>query len=141
MKKILYPLFLIASLSACADEKNWPPNKVEVKGRETEVFRHGSKEAWGYEKYQDDSFVVVHPKEVREHAPLYVVLHSAGHNVWTALQCTAQVGNHDIYHTPEDHFGLYLDCRANARDWWWGGMHPRFPDTVERNSGWRTQAD
>jgi pimeloyl-ACP methyl ester carboxylesterase len=36
------------------------------------------------------------------------------------LACTTKVGNHDIYHSPQDFFALYLDCRANKGDWWWG---------------------
>ena len=56
----------------------------------------------------------------RPDAPLYVVLHSAGHDVHSCLACTTKVGNHDIYHSPQDFFALYLDCRANKGDWWWG---------------------
>jgi poly(3-hydroxybutyrate) depolymerase len=63
---------------------------------------------------------VLHPKEKRDKAPLYVVLHSAGHDVQSCLACTSTVGNHDIYRSPPDFFALYLDCRANKGDWWWG---------------------
>lgn len=135
MLKFVYLLWLASVLPLIASEKNWPPSQVEVMGRETEVFRHGSREGWGYSKYQEDTFVVVHPKVARENAPLYVVLHSAGHDVWSAIKCTDQVGNHDIYRSPDDFYALYLDCRANAGDWWWGGMHPRVGDTMEKNAG------
>jgi len=51
------------------------------------------------------------------------VFHSAGHDVYSAIGCTVYPGYHDIYHTPADMYGLYLDCRCNAeRDWWWGGI-------------------
>ena len=63
---------------------------------------------------------MLHPKQARPNAPLYVVLHSAGHDVHSCLACTTKVGNHDIYHSPPDFFALYLDCRANKGDWWWG---------------------
>ena len=59
-------------------------------------------------------------QQARANAPLYVVLHSAGHDVHSCLACTSKVGNHDIYHAPKDFFALYLDCRANKGDWWWG---------------------
>lgn len=105
-------------------EKKWAPTKVEVKDRKTEVFRHGIQAEWGYKGQQTDSFIVVHPKEERKNAPLYVVLHSAGHDVWKAINCTKQIGNHDIYRSPDNFYALYLDCRANKRDWWWGGRNP-----------------
>ncbi|MBT3380805.1 MAG: hypothetical protein HN742_01455 [Lentisphaerae bacterium] len=135
MKSFVRALLLVVALQLHAGDKNWPPAKVEIAGRTTEVFRHGPRKEWGYRKYQDDTFIVVHPKIDREQAPLYVVLHSAGHSVWSAVKCTAQVGNHDIYRSPDDFYALYLDCRANKGDWWWGGMHPRVADSMEKNSG------
>jgi len=137
MKRLNRYLLTLAVLTCSlgAADKNWPPTQIEVQGRTTDVFRHGPREEWGYTKYQDDSFVVVHPKVSRSNAPLYVVLHSAGHDVWAAVRCTAQVGNHDIYHPPENFYALYLDCRANKGDWWWGGWNPRVSGTKERNSG------
>ena len=116
-----------------AEATDWPPTQVEVQGRTTEVFRHGTQAEWGYSRPQDDTFVVVHPKVARTNAPLYVVLHSAGHDVWSAVKCTAEVGNHDIYHSPDNFYALYLDCRANRGDWWWGGTNPR--DAGKKNSG------
>ena len=80
---------------------------------------------WGYEVPQTDTFVVIHPELPKKGSPLYVVLHSAGHDVFSAVKCTKQVGNHDIYHSPADFYALYVDCRANKGDWWWGGMHAR----------------
>jgi acetyl esterase/lipase len=103
--------------------------------RELEVFHHGVKPAWGYAAPQEDTFVVIHPKEARENAPLYVVLHSAGHDVLSCVKCTAQVGNHDIYHSPDDFFALYVDCGANRGDWWWGGMHANDAGLTAKNSG------
>ena len=92
----------------------------EFTGRKLEVFQHGSRKEWGYAEPQRDTFLVLHPKQARANAPLYVVLHSAGHDVHSCLACTTKVGNHDIYHSPQDFFALYLDCRANKGDWWWG---------------------
>src|SRR5581483_8869099 len=108
---------------ARAEEASWPPVKQkdsEFTGRKLEVFQHGTRKEWGYAEPQRDTFLVLHPKEARANAPLYVVLHSAGHDVHSCLACTAKVGNHDIYHAPPDFFALYLDCRANKGDWWWG---------------------
>ena len=126
---------------------DWTPTKKQiagvpkakglaVKGRTLEVFQHGVKAEWGYDKPQTDSFVVVHPKaKPKSAAPLYVVLHSAGHDVWSCVRCTGKVGNHDIYHSPDDHYALYLDCLANRGDWWWGGMYARNAQLTKLNSG------
>jgi pimeloyl-ACP methyl ester carboxylesterase len=118
---MLAGLVLLSCLSCGADE--WAlekaPEQVHL-GRKLEVFTNGVKAAWGYAKPQRDTFFVLHPKQPQENAPLYVVLHSAGHDVNACLKCTLTPGNHDIYHAPEDFFALYLDCRANRGDWWWG---------------------
>ena len=52
----------------------------------------------------------MHPKEMKGggKVPLYVVLHSAGHDVHSCLKCTTTIGNHDIYHAPADFFAVYL---------------------------------
>lgn len=109
----------------------WSPRKEserEHMGRALEVFKHGVKAEWGYAAPQEDTFFVLHPKDERKGAPLYVVLHSAGHDVNSCLQCTLTPGNHDIYHAPEDFYALYLDCRANKGDWWWGIQSYKGPD-------------
>ena len=114
--------FAVAT-GAHAQGTSWPPERQkesEFTGRKLETFRHGSKEGWGYAAPQRDTFLVLHPKRARSKAPLYVVLHSAGHDVHSCLACTAEAGNHDIYHAPPDFFALYLDCKANEGDWWWG---------------------
>ena len=116
-------LVLAFAAAASADTTPWRPEKQEESvftGRKLEVFTHGVKQEWGYAAPQRDTFLVLHPKQARANAPLYVVLHSAGHDVHSCLECTKTVGNHDIYHSPEDFFALYLDCRANKGDWWWG---------------------
>ena len=96
----------------------------ELCGRKLELFSAPSCPAWGYAEPQTDSFAVIHPEKTAAGAryPLYVVFHSAGHDLYSALACTWQAHNHDIYKTPSGMFGLYLDCRRNeAQDWWWGG--------------------
>lgn len=122
-------LAFVSSLVFAAD--SWAPQKASEKdhlGRKLEVFTNGVKEAWGYAKPQADTFFVLHPKQPCKNAPLYVVLHSAGHDVNSCLQCTLTPGNHDIYHSPEDFYALYLDCRANKGDWWWGIQTYKGPD-------------
>ena len=121
----------------------WPPGEPSsskiFNDRKTETFRHGVRKEWGYDTPQEDSLVVIHPRNTpANNAPLYVVLHSAGHDVFSCVDCTKTVGNHDIYRSPDDHYALYLDCRKNRRDWWWGGMHPRDKGLKERNSGGST---
>ena len=106
-----------------------------INHRPVEVFQHGVRPEWGYKQPQQDTFIVVHPKNPRPNAPLYVVLHSAGHDVVSCLKCTRTVGNHDIYRSPDDFYALYLDCRANKGDWWWGGMHLGDAGMTQRNGG------
>jgi predicted esterase len=125
MTKLLAAAFLILAgfLPSSALAAEWPPVKTqegEFTGRTLDTYQHSVREAWGYAAPQTDTFLVLHPKEQQKQAPLYVVLHSAGHDVHSALKCTAQVGNHDIYRSPDDFFALYVDCRANKGDWWWG---------------------
>lgn len=123
---LLVALVLTAAApTARAQEAKWPPEKTkesEFTGRKLHTYQHGTKKEWGYAEAQKDTFLVLHPKEAKAGAPLplYVVLHSAGHDVNSCLACTTKVGNHDIYHAPQAFYALYLDCRANKGDWWWG---------------------
>ena len=141
MQKSFHLVLLVAILPV-VQAADWPPGKPSsskvFNGRKTETFRHGVSPQWGYKVAQEDAFVVVHPKLSRKNAPLYVVLHSAGHDVFSCVNCTKTVGNHDIYRSPDDHYALYLDCRKNRNDWWWGGMHRGDKGLRERNSGGET---
>ncbi len=138
MKITSIALLLFASISLRAEE--WAPIKDQTKdttvnGRAMETFQHGVKPEWGYAAPQQDTFIVVHPAADRANAPLYVVLHSAGHDVFSCVNCTKTVGNHDIYRSPDDHYALYVDCRKNMGDWWWGGMHLKDAALTAKNSG------
>ena len=98
-------------------------NTVTFVGRTLDYYHHGSDPAWGAKNpAQEDAFAVLYPKDgARENAPLYVVLHSAGHSLQTCLDCLPKRHNHDIYTPPDDFYALYVDCRANSKtDWWWG---------------------
>ncbi len=103
--------------------KNDPSDSGILCGRKLKLFSHESGEEFGYKKPQTDTFALIFPKDYddKKAYPLTVVFHSAGHDVYTAFSITWQDGNHDIYKTPDDSFGLYLDCRRNMNDWWWGG--------------------
>ena len=136
-------LILLWASGMAVSQPVWPPGEPSsskiFNDRKTETFRHGVRKEWGYDTPQEDSLVVIHPRNTpANNAPLYVVLHSAGHDVFSCVDCTKTVGNHDIYRSPDDHYALYLDCRKNRRDWWWGGMHPRDRGLKERNSGGST---
>ena len=94
-------------------------------GRRIEFFSHDSGAEWGYDTPRRDSFAVIHPKDERPGVryPLYVVFHSAGHDLFSCINCMRNKGDHDIYHTPEDSFAVVPDCLANSSsDWWWGGL-------------------
>ncbi len=95
-------------------------------GRKIQWFHHKSLADWGYKKTQTDTFAVLHPLDEEKYSgtktyPLYVVFHSSGHDVFSAVACIWQKGNHSIYHAPVGMYALYLDCRQNEDDWWWGG--------------------
>lgn len=87
-----------APTAARAQEAKWPPEKAkesEFNGRKLDTFRHGVKKEWGYAEPQKDTFLVLHPKQAKAGPPLplYVVLHSAGHDVNSCLACTTKVGS------------------------------------------------
>ncbi len=139
-------LFLLTSTSLIAADNDWNPTKaltnkgkpfddLTINKRAYEIFEHDVKPQWGYKNPQQDIFVVVHPKTEGKNLPLYVVLHSAGHDVISCVKCTSTVGNHDIYRAPEDFYALYVDCRRNGGDWWWGGMHSKDANLTKKNSG------
>lgn len=133
---------LVATLLFCASATHaqqaaWPPEQPKettFTERKLHTYKHGVNAEWGYAAPQTDSFLVLHPKQSEAKnasaakAPLYVVLHSAGHDVHSCLACTQKIGNHDIYHAPAGFFALYLDCRANKNDWWWSAEKYKTPE-------------
>ena len=142
MKNLILLIVALTTAPFITKANDWTPalDPTKAEGlidseRNLEVYRHGIKKEWGYKAPQEDTFIVIHPKTKRENAPLYVVLHSAGHDVFSCVKCTKQVGNHDIYHSPDNFYALYVDCRANRGDWWWGGMHARNAKLTKKNSG------
>ncbi len=135
MRVPLIALFIAVAFSLLAEEKWDPVKDPTINGRPLEIVRQEVKPEWGYAATQKDTYIVVHPKVDRKNAPLYVVLHSAGHDVTSCVKCTLHVGDHDIYHSPEDFYALYVDCRENKGDWWWGGMHVKDANLIKKNSG------
>ena len=110
-------------MAAASDWKPELTRSETFNNRPTDWYSHSAKADWGCQNpQQKDTFIVVHPKTGDAAGrPLYVVLHSAGHNVQTCLDCTKTPGNHDIYHAPADFYALFVDCAANrGTDWWWG---------------------
>ena len=103
-------------------------------GRRIEFFHHDALPEWGGAA-QQDSFALLHPESRKRQHGLYVVLHSAGHDLFSCIGCTFQKNNHDIYRTPGDFFGLYLDCRAHAeQDFWWGGINAHGEGAPDRKN-------
>ena len=110
-----------------------PYKTKRLNGRNIEFFRRMSDPAWGYDPDREDSYAVIHPENRSEGAlyPLYVVFHSAGHDLESTIECMKTPGDHDIYHTPSDCFALVLDCKEHhPSDWWWGGR-----DALEHGYG------
>ena len=119
MENVWFAWSLLVALPLVAAGNEWPPATIPaiqgtavadltINGRPAEIFQHGVKPEWGYQAPQQDTFIVVHPRPERKNAPLYVVLHSAGHDVVSCLLCTRDVGNHDIYRSPDDFYALYF---------------------------------
>lgn len=98
-------------------------NFATLRGRKIEFFCAENQPEWGYSDNRKNTFGVLYPKdESAINCGLYVVFHSAGHDVYSTISCTEYENNHNIYQTPEDMYGLYLDCREwEDTDWWWGG--------------------
>ena len=134
----------VAPLPAAAAEvtTDWPPAPCDAPagmdkadGRKIDSYRHGVRQEWGYAQKKDFPLYVVHPKTDREGAPLYVVLHSAGHNEQTSITAGYQrspdgaYNDHGLYHAPDDCYGLYPQGDA-----WWGrdgaAVEKRVLDTV-----------
>ncbi len=102
-----------------------PKKDAVLNGRRLEFFHHQTPSAKDGPP-QTDSFAVLHPLRRKRKRGLYVVLHSAGHDLFSCLGCVMYPHNHDIYHPPEDMYALYLDCRAHqAEDFWWGGINAK----------------
>ncbi len=117
-----------------------PKKGAVLMGRKLEFMTHENDESWGYKHPQTDTFAVLYPKDYdpAKTYPLCVVFHSAGHDVYSVVSCVLTEGNHDIYHVPENLFGLYLDCRSHAwdqdsTDWFWGGRNAHDPEPNERS--------
>ena len=94
-----------------------------VNGRKVDIYWQAGDKSRGEPQDERNLVLVEHPVPgtPERGRPLYVVLHSAGHDAVSTLKCTRTVGNHDIYHPPADFFALYVDCRANSEtEWWWG---------------------
>ena len=113
---------------------------AEIRGRKLEYRSHVSGGELGYARPQTDTFGVLYPKDYDETKtyPLCVVFHSAGHTVYNIFTCLLSEGDHDVYHVPEDMFGLFPDCLAHAwdegsTDWWWGGRNAQEPEPNGRS--------
>lgn len=105
----------------------------EINGRKLDVYWQEGNVSRGEAHDERNLILVEHPVPgtPERGCPLYVILHSAGHDAFSTLMCTRTVGNHDIYHPPADFYALYLDCRANSeKDWWWGAKSRKGFDEV-----------
>lgn len=122
----------LVALSASAEFKPEKTADAELIGRKLHYYKHGTDPAWGAKNAnQQDAFAVMAPKAgPRSNAPLYVVLHSAGHALQSCLNCLKTPHNHDIYLPPADFYALFVDCKANSgTDWWWGQSGKGFAET------------
>ncbi|MFT5240171.1 MAG: putative esterase [Kiritimatiellia bacterium] len=92
----------------------------EKGGRKILRYEHDSIPEWGYAKPQQDYFNVLSLAGNPGQRPLHVVLHSAGGSADAALD--RAFDHPDWFHFVglKDHVILYLDCRKNDNDWWWG---------------------
>ena len=75
MIRIIFILSVTIIFGFSENEK-WEPVLVPEKkeglinsAREIEVFQHGIKKEWGYNKPQTDTFIVIHPDSPKKNAP------------------------------------------------------------------------
>jgi len=94
--------------------------ETEMKGRKVLRYEHESVPEWGYALPQKDYFYLLPLAGKPENKPLHVVLHSAGHSGDKVLQDAFKHPDWFHYVGLEEHSVLYLDCRKNKNDWWWG---------------------
>jgi predicted esterase len=94
--------------------------EFEKGGRKVLRYEHDSIPEWDYAKPQQDYFYLLPLANNPEKKPLHVVLHSAGGSGDRVLE--KAVNHPDWFHFSglEDQVILYLDCRKNKNDWWWG---------------------
>ena len=124
MKRLL--AMSIAAALIAVSARDLPPSPDSLNGRRIERVEKTYGAEFGYKAPVKEVYLVQHPVPGTEGKgrPLYVVLHSAGHDAVSALLCTRTPNNHDIYRAPDDFYALYLDCRmATSTDWWWGSNH------------------
>jgi len=125
--KVLTLLLTIAFVSpATAAERSFGTPKMtlvketEMKGRKVLRYEHESVPEWGYAQKQQDYFYLLPAIGKPENKPLHVVLHSAGHSGDRVLADAFAHPDWFHYVGLDDHNVLYLDCRKNKNDWWWG---------------------
>ena len=114
-----------ASLSALEAVSFGTPEVTLVKdfekgGRKVLRYEHDSIPEWGYAKPQQDYFYLLPLADNPGKKPLHVVLHSAGCSGDVALDRAFKHPDWFHYMGLEDQVILYLDCRKNRNDWWWG---------------------
>ena len=129
--KTLLPIIIAVGLAPilAAQEKSFGKpemkltNTSEQGGKTILRYEHESVAEWGYANPQSDYFLVLPPKGEPKNRPLQVVLHSAGHSGDAVLKQSFQ--KPDWFHNVglPDQYVLYLDCRKNKGDWWWGAKN------------------
>lgn len=115
-------------------------NHASILDRRIDFLSSSDEKEWGYKHPQTDTFAVLYPKDYHKNKtyPLCVVFHSAGHTVYNIITCLKNDGDHDIYHVPDDMFGLFPDCFCHgwdkdSTDWWWGGRNAHEPQVNARS--------
>jgi len=126
MRMLAVALVIGLSLPAHALERSFGTPKMklvketEMKGRKVLRFEHESIPEWGYQKPQRDYLYVLPLPGTPANQPLHVVLHSAGHSGDKVLADAFKHPDWFHYAGLTDQTVIYLDCRKNKGDWWWG---------------------
>jgi hypothetical protein len=124
--KPLLALLLVLSLPARADDLSFGNpvmtlvKESEMKGRKLLRYEHESVPEWGYATPQEDYFHVLPLAGNPANTPLQVVLHSAGHSGDKVLADAFRHPDWFHYAGLKNQVVLYLDCRKNKSNWWWG---------------------
>ena len=130
LKAVVVVMAMFASVALAAQEPKGinfglpevkAAKELTIEGRKVIRYEHDSVSTWGYSAPQSDYYYLVHPKNKPEgKAPLRVVLHSAGHSGDKVLADAFKHHDWTHYYGNDRSYVLFLDCRKNRGDWWWG---------------------
>jgi len=128
-KKVLLASITALSISnlAFAAEKSFGMLEPELMSEKTILerkvlrYEHQSHPDWGYKEVRRDYFNLLPPAAEGKKKPLRVILHGAAKSADKAMMAglSNKIRNCEFYED-DNYYVLYLDCKTNKGDWYWG---------------------